>query len=440
MSCFCFLGRRNVRNNVRDDLETGSLKQYSRGQVSSEGKLDPCASADTAVNRPHESESDTTAHCESLRGFTHLQTVPFTFFNASGERDAEARGLKWQIVSPWCPEELARPSWHASQLQPLECIGRGASSGVWKARDTVSGQIFAVKAYKLSSMASNAQMLLPSEAAIHASLPPHRNVLQLYAAFMDSVACYFILEYAEADLHRMHDRLPWLQAREERRLARDVLLPLLSGLAHCHSHGIIHRDIKPENLVFGTDGRLKLCDFGFAIDLARHRPTTRLGTLEFMAPEVLTSGNRRDGTVAPRRQRRPYTSAADVWSVGVLAYEMLVGQSPFLRDDVSQTCTAITRADSMPHRPTDISASLAARSFVADCLRRDAARRPSVSDLLKYEWLTKSASRGGGKAWLPSALLGSRSSDWRALAQAEDARAGNRRPESRRQTRVTSQI
>ncbi|CAG9460157.1 unnamed protein product [Pedinophyceae sp. YPF-701] len=301
------------------------------------------------------------------------------FRSPPSQRQALA-DCRWFITSRDCPPDMARDVFSVHQFVPIREIGSGAKSRVWLAEDTISGRVVAFKVYDLCAMHQAEIDQLPHEARIHALLPAHPHVLPLHAAFCDWQACYFIMEPARGDLTSM-----FLDPREvgETQFVRRVVLPLLAALDHLHCHAVMHRDVKPENLVFGQDGMLMLSDFGFAVNVRSRRPTTRLGTLEFTAPEVLSSGQQDDGSQAPKALRNPYTFAADVWSVGCLVYEAFAMRTPFARGTHGDTARAIDDAAYVPAKWS----SAAAQDFVRQCLKRDPTERASVSALLEHEWV-----------------------------------------------------
>jgi serine/threonine protein kinase len=111
--------------------------------------------------------------------------------------------------------------------------------------------------------------------------------------------------------------------------AKYVVLPFLSTLAHLHASGIIHRDIKPENILVTESGSLQLADFGLSIRSESDAPVTRVGTLDYMAPEVVNCPRKRNPQDWKDRTDLHYTAAVDVWALGVLVYELCLGEPPF---------------------------------------------------------------------------------------------------------------
>jgi aurora kinase len=90
---------------------------------------------------------------------------------------------------------------------------------------------------------------------------------------------------------------------------------LAGALRYCHAKHVIHRDIKPENLLLGLAGELKIADFGWSVHAPSSRRRTLCGTLDYLPPEMV--------------EGREHDAAVDCWSLGVLAYEFLVGAAPF---------------------------------------------------------------------------------------------------------------
>ncbi|PNH09883.1 Aurora kinase B [Tetrabaena socialis] len=180
-------------------------------------------------------------------------------------------------------------------------VGSGAASTVYYAICRKSTQPVAIKMYLKAKLSKLNRRQVEREINIHSSLN-HPHIIDFYAAFEDDERIYLVQEYAAGgdlfdDVKRRGGRVP------EREVVHQVLHPYLMALAYLHARGIIHRqeareggqgvrqaccpDIKPENTVFTRERVMKVTDFGLAIHADTERPVTRLGTLDYMAPEQM---------------------------------------------------------------------------------------------------------------------------------------------------------
>ncbi|CAM9898900.1 unnamed protein product, partial [Sphacelaria rigidula] len=183
----------------------------------------------------------------------------------------------------------------------------------------------------------------------------HRNILRLFGYFYDDKRIYLILEFAPGgELYKTlcHGRF------NEEKSARYVL-DVASALYHCHKKKVIHRDLKPENLLIGSRGGLKLADFGWSVHAPNSRRNTMCGTLDYLPPEMV-EGRAHDNTV-------------DIWSLGVLAYEFLVGVPPFEAEGHDATYRRISRVDLRWPSRLDISAE--AKDLVGKLLQKEPQKR-----------------------------------------------------------------
>ncbi|CAG9461737.1 unnamed protein product [Pedinophyceae sp. YPF-701] len=364
---------------MREPSRLAGTAVYSQAHITSDADK-----GDAAVRDLHERNSSSRRFQPSV----DLQPAPDVPTGKLIRNKAEHSGrrvrsslISWWLVGKACPVDLVRADWSVHQFTPVKKIGKGSKSRVWHAVEKSLGRTVVLKVYDLRQMHATEVEQLEREAEIHAQLS-HPNVLQLWAAFQDQVACYFLLESADQDLYHMYPRI---SQTDERVMVQNVIFPTVDALAYCHSKGVLHRDIKPENLIFGKDGRIRLADFGFAIDVHERRPVTRLGTLEFMAPEVIACGRRPDGTVAHRDKRTPYGAPADVWSVGVIAYELFARRTPFVRSTKDETSKCVERGEfRMPHW-----ASSQAQDFMRRCLTLDVTQRASMEELSTHPWVAQ---------------------------------------------------
>ncbi|GIL86093.1 hypothetical protein Vretimale_13883 [Volvox reticuliferus] len=235
-------------------------------------------------------------------------------------------------LSPSTPATMQRQNWSLKDYQINRRIYRGTFSSVYQATCLHSFHLVALKVYFMSRVPANAYHMLAREIAIHSELD-HPNIIKLYGAFQEADRLVIVQEFApRRDLYALIHRGYGSSSRSSRmgneQVHDLVMAPLLDALAYLHSRGICHRDIKPENIFFDMEWKLKLGDFGVSINLREERAVTRAGTLDYMAPEVLRcplksrmDENKDDISLA-------YTTAVDVWAVGVLAYELLTGILP----------------------------------------------------------------------------------------------------------------
>ncbi|CAN0195819.1 unnamed protein product, partial [Ectocarpus sp. 13 AM-2016] len=155
----------------------------------------------------------------------------------------------------------------------------------------------------------------------------HRNILRLFGYFYDEKRIYLILEFAPGgELYKTLQKGRFSEAKGAR-----YVLDVAQALAHCHKKNVIHRDLKPENLLIGSTGGLKLADFGWSVHAPNSRRNTLCGTLDYLPPEMI--------------EGREHDSSTDIWSLGVLAYEFIVGVPPFEAEGHQATYRRISRVD-----------------------------------------------------------------------------------------------
>lgn len=239
---------------------------------------------------------------------------------------------------PASTEELAK---HFPQLEILELLGRGGMGAVYKARQTTLDRMVALKILPSELGADPAfAERFGREARALAKLS-HQNIVNIFDFGNVDGQFYFIMECVDGtDLrHLMESRVPQDEALE-------IIKQICEALQFAHREGVVHRDIKPENVLVDKHGRVKIADFGLAKLLVNEVPSDAsltgtqqvMGTLRYMAPEQMTSTK----TVDHR---------ADIFSLGVIFYELLTGELPVGRfEPPSQKAQSDVRLDEVVMR------------------------------------------------------------------------------------------
>lgn len=195
-------------------------------------------------------------------------------------------------------------------------LGKGKFGRVYLARERSTGFVCALKVlHKAELVQGKVEKQLRREIEIQSNLR-HPNILKLYGHFHDSKRVFLILEFAgKGELYkhlRKENRFPEWKAAQ-------YIAQMAAALKYLHRKHVIHRDIKPENILVGIHGEIKISDFGWSVHAPNNRRKTMCGTLDYLPPEMLKPGS----------QDNYYDEKVDLWSLGVLTYEFLVGEAPF---------------------------------------------------------------------------------------------------------------
>uniref|UniRef100_A0A8C1R086 protein kinase C n=1 Tax=Cyprinus carpio TaxID=7962 RepID=A0A8C1R086_CYPCA len=217
------------------------------------------------------------------------------------------------------------------QMEDFNCIsvlGRGHFGKVLLAEFRRTGKLYAIKALKKGDVVTRDEVdSLMCEKRIFETINVSRHpfLVNLYGCFQTPDHVCFVMEYSPGGDLMTHIHNNVFSERQTRFYSACVLL----GLEFLHQNRIVYRDLKLDNLLMDSDGFVRIADFGLCKEGMGHgdRTSTFCGTPEFLAPEVLT-----DST---------YTRAVDWWGLGVLIYEMLVGESPFPGDDEEEVFDSI---------------------------------------------------------------------------------------------------
>ena len=209
----------------------------------------------------------------------------------------------------------------------LEMIGEGAFGKVYKGQRKCTNQIVAIKKIMKKGKKEKELKNLRQEIDILHRLY-HENIVQFLDSFETHSEFCLVTELATGQLYEI--------IQEDKKLPenqiKDIALQLSSALFYLHSNNIIHRDIKPQNILISAGGIIKVCDFGFARAIDNKTMITSIkGTPLYMAPELL--------------KEYPYNKKADLWSLGVILYELFVGQPPFYTNNFNTLMHKITKED-----------------------------------------------------------------------------------------------
>ncbi len=218
----------------------------------------------------------------------------------------------------------------------LSELGRGAMGTVFLGRDPRINREVAVKTLPYTEIESNelddvkTRFFREAEAAGRLS---HPNIVSIYDAGEEHDMAYIAMELLEGQDLTGHCRSEKLLPLEQ---VLEIISAVASALEYSHRQGVIHRDIKPSNIMLVKDNQVKVTDFGIArvIDASQTRTGVALGTPSYMSPEQI-AGKKVDGR-------------SDLFSLGIVFYELLTGQKPFAADSITAILYAITHSDYKP--------------------------------------------------------------------------------------------
>uniref|UniRef100_A0A8C6R487 non-specific serine/threonine protein kinase n=1 Tax=Nannospalax galili TaxID=1026970 RepID=A0A8C6R487_NANGA len=245
-------------------------------------------------------------------------------------------------------------------------LGKGKFGNVYLARLKESHFIVALKVlFKSQLEKEGLEHQLRREIEIQAHLH-HPNILHLYNYFHDARRVYLILEYAPRG--ELYKELQRNHTLDEQRTAT-IMEELADALNYCHQKKVIHRDIKPENLLLGLRGEVKIADFGWSVHTPSLRRKTMCGTLDYLPPEMI--------------EGRSYDEKVDLWCIGVLCYELLVGNPPFESATHNETYRRIVKVD-VRFPP---SVPVGAQDLISKLLRYHPSERLTLAQILKHPWV-----------------------------------------------------
>jgi len=266
-------------------------------------------------------------------------------------------------AAPSHPELIQVPY---EELRLLDVLGEGAfgtvHKGEWK------GKVVAVKVLKNQQLGSRARTQFINEMKLMSRLQ-HENVVAILGACVTSPLCMITEYYGKGSLfHFLHRTRPKPNLSLEQQLK--LCIGTARGLLYLHVHNppIIHRDLKPANLLLDDDMNVKLADFGLSRDTTMSATMTGcIGTPHYMAPEVIHEDR--------------YTEKADIYSLGIILWEILTGEIPYRGWNTIQIAMKVVQGI-RPQFPELVPTEL--RELVASCWDEHVDKRPTCAVIIQH--------------------------------------------------------
>ncbi|KAK8210731.1 serine/threonine-protein kinase ste20 [Phyllosticta capitalensis] len=262
------------------------------------------------------------------------------------------------ICNPQDPQKMYRN---------LNKIGQGASGGVFTAYQVGTNRCVAIKQMNLDQQPKK-DLIINEILVMRES--KHRNIVNFMDSFLVRGDLWVVMEYMEGGSLTDVVTFNIMSEGQIAAVSREVLC----GLQHLHSKGVIHRDIKSDNILLSMEGNIKLTDFGFCaqINESERKRTTMVGTPYWMAPEVVT--------------RKEYGRKVDIWSLGIMAIEMIEGEPPYLNESPLRALWLIA-TNGTPTIKEEHNLSPVFKDFLGFALKVDPDKRASAHDLLTHPFI-----------------------------------------------------
>ena len=252
-------------------------------------------------------------------------------------------------------------------------LGQGSFGRVFLVSHNETKELYALKTIEKRKILMTYGKLdnIYDEINIHSKLY-HQNIIKLYNVYEDEETINIIMEYAkEGNLYHLIKKEKNGFSEQK---SYEYFIQIINAVYYLHSNNIIHRDIKPENILIGDDNKLKLCDFGWAKELTLENRSTFCGTMEYMAPEIVGSEN--------------YDYSVDIWSLGILLYELLFGHSPFNADSNKNIIFNIKKHE-LNYDNENKKISNSCKDLIERLLNENPQKRLRIKDILEHPFIKK---------------------------------------------------
>ena len=357
------------RSRANTSPGTGTQEPYQNGgSVYPYG--DEAPPSRTTYNSPHHNVSRNHSTKQQQPAYQPSNAPPKEISGPTSEPREDAppparpRERKREMSATEIVEKLrtvCTPGDPARRYFDLQMIGKGASGGVYAAYEGGTNRRIAIKQMNLRQQPKK-ELIFNEIIVMKAS--KHKNIVNFLDSYLVGLDLWVIMEYMEGG--SLTDVVTFNMMSENQIAA--VCRETLQGLQHLHSRQVIHRDIKSDNILLSMDGNIKLTDFGFCAELhdSQNKRTTMVGTPYWMAPEVVN--------------RKEYGRKVDIWSLGIMAIEMVEGEPPYLTESPLRALYLIATVGTPRFKEENMTPTF--RDFLHLSLKVDPEKRASAHDLL----------------------------------------------------------
>ncbi|CAO2652846.1 Nn.00g022570.m01.CDS01 [Neocucurbitaria sp. VM-36] len=364
--------RITVTDENDDQLASTTTYHKTKPSLSTAVSLAGLSSSQSAANRmklPHQIPLQKLATANASKSASVAKVTITTTTSRPSELNPSHRRTLTESALYTVPSTPKQ--WHLGMFEIGKPLGKGKFGRVYLAKERSSGFVCALKVlHKSELQQGKVEKQVRREIEIQSHLT-HPNILKLFGHFHDAKRIFLILEFAgKGELYkhlRREQRFPEPKAAQ-------YIAQMAAALKYLHRKHVMHRDIKPENILVGIHGEIKISDFGWSVHAPNNRRNTMCGTLDYLPPEMLRGGGKDNF----------YSEKVDLWSLGVLTYEFLVGEAPF-EDTQVMTQRKIARGEYTV--PNFVSPE--AKDLIKRLLVLDPEKRIALEDVERHPWIVK---------------------------------------------------